>query len=330
MIDVEGLPRAAQRLAEELDEDGVVLPPGDEVRRLVVAELDYARRVPVFEGRRPLYGALVVDSAIRKPSVEGIDVDMVEIDGLGLARARRYAEGRSSFLVRRPGGPLVLACLPHQIQYEADLVRLQASTGAQIVQRTAVLGAVRLFTDGAVVSWDGSTWHERPTAVAVLPAVEATGPGLDRRVLLGVLELAIHWMSSAHMGATMVVRPAGGAGARVDMATAVPAPGLTVTDRRHYAPLFAALQQQDLAVVVDRDGRVEHLGVGLLSSAEAEAAVEVSRGMRHRSGQRFSYDEPDAVVVVVSEDGPVTVYRGGRAVASTARPGPAGPASTPG
>ena len=33
--------------------------------------------------------------------------------------------------------------------------------------------------------------------------------------------------------------------------------------------------------------------------------------MRHRSAQRFSYDHPTATVVVVSEDGPVTLFHAG-------------------
>jgi DNA integrity scanning protein DisA with diadenylate cyclase activity len=39
--------------------------------------------------------------------------------------------------------------------------------------------------------------------------------------------------------------------------------------------------------------------------------------MRHTAARRYSYDDADATVIVVSEDGPVTVFRGGR-VAGTA------------
>jgi DNA integrity scanning protein DisA with diadenylate cyclase activity len=36
--------------------------------------------------------------------------------------------------------------------------------------------------------------------------------------------------------------------------------------------------------------------------------------MRHRSAARYTYDHPDAVAVVVSEDGPVTVFYRGRSL----------------
>ena len=48
---------SARRLAEELEEDGVKLEEHDGVRELLLDELDYARRIPMFEGRRPLYGS---------------------------------------------------------------------------------------------------------------------------------------------------------------------------------------------------------------------------------------------------------------------------------
>jgi DNA integrity scanning protein DisA with diadenylate cyclase activity len=39
--------------------------------------------------------------------------------------------------------------------------------------------------------------------------------------------------------------------------------------------------------------------------------VDGRRGMRHIAGIRYSRDDPSATVVVISEDGPVTVLRDG-------------------
>ena len=81
-----------------------------------------------------------------------------------------------------------------------------------------------------------------------------------------------------------------------------------------YPALFAAFQQHDLATLVTSDGHVRYLGVGLRASAEAERETDNSRGMRHRSAQRFSYDHPSTTIAVVSDDGPVTIFRAGAAV----------------
>jgi hypothetical protein len=252
------LPGPARRLAEELDEDRVALASDPQVRRRVIEELDHARRIPVFEGRRPLYGSFVVHPG-RSLTVDAqpLDVDMIALDHMDLASSRAYADGRSTFLVHQGDGDLALACFDRPIQYEADLVHVQELTGAEIVQRTVVLGAVRLFTRDAVVVWDGRNWNVRPTATAVLPSLEACAPDLRPEVARGVL---------------------------------------------------------DLAVLVTAEGRVDHLGVGLLSTADADAAITDGRGMRHRSAHRFSFDQPSATVVVVSEDGPVTIFRRGRPI----------------
>ena len=78
------------------------------------------------------------------------------------------------------------------------------------------------------------------------------------------------------------------------------------------APLVHVLAQIDGAAVFDVDGTLRELGVRLLPDPETESAVEGFRGMRHTTARRYSVDEPDSVVIVVSEDGPVTVMRQGR------------------
>jgi DNA integrity scanning protein DisA with diadenylate cyclase activity len=46
-------------------------------------------------------------------------------------------------------------------------------------------------------------------------------------------------------------------------------------------------------------------------SQDAEKSVAAYRGTRHTSGRRYSYDDPLATVIAVSDDGPVTVFRNG-------------------
>jgi DNA integrity scanning protein DisA with diadenylate cyclase activity len=78
------------------------------------------------------------------------------------------------------------------------------------------------------------------------------------------------------------------------------------------APLHHVLGQVDGAAFFDETGALRQLGAKLLPSRESESVVEAFRGTRHTSAVRYSYDDPAALVVVVSEDGPVTVLRAGR------------------
>src|SRR5690606_21654816 len=80
------------------------------------------------------------------------------------------------------------------------------------------------------------------------------------------------------------------------------------------APLGHALRQVDGAAVFDAGGTLRQMGVRLVPSPQAEATVEAYGGMRHTAARRYSFDDPTATVIVVSEDGPVTVLRAGELV----------------
>jgi DNA integrity scanning protein DisA with diadenylate cyclase activity len=67
----------------------------------------------------------------------------------------------------------------------------------------------------------------------------------------------------------------------------------------------------DGAAIFDAQGVLRRLGVRLVPSKAAEATVEAFGGTRHTSARRYSYDDPLATVIAVSEDGPVSVLRNG-------------------
>jgi hypothetical protein len=309
----EPLSGSARRLAEELEEDRIKLDEHDGVRDVLLDELDYARRIPMFEGRRPLYGSFSMPPGMSITTADGI-ADLVPLDGLSRDMARTFADGRSAFVVNRVDESPILVCFDRPVQYEAELVQLQEVTGARIVQRTLMLGQVRLFAERRVISWDGQSWSDRPTARALLSMLRQCAPDLEPAVAHGLLDLAVHWLSPARVGATIVVHEEGFEWASLDVATKFRTPKLSIKNRRHFPALFASLQQHDLATLVTAEGSVEYLGVGLRSSEEAERNVDSDRGMRHRSAQRFSYDHPSTTIAVVSDNGPVTVFRGGRAI----------------
>jgi DNA integrity scanning protein DisA with diadenylate cyclase activity len=91
-----------------------------------------------------------------------------------------------------------------------------------------------------------------------------------------------------------------------------------VTRPTSLAPLRHALAQIDGAAIFDADGVLHDLGARLVPSLEAESGVDRLGGMRHTAARRYSYDDPTATVLVVSEDGPVTVLRAGEVLGSSA------------
>ena len=310
------LTRAHERLREELADDEISLEGDTHQVTQLLQELEHSRRPPLHESRTPLYGALVLPagrSLIRNDQL----IELIDID-LPLEDARSFADGRSTYLVRQSDGGLRLACFRRTMQYEADLVDIQAATGAGIVQRT-LLGVARAFTSTGVVEWNGREWTMRPSARTFLPAVKAAVLEAPRRILEGILDLCVHWLSPSRIGATILLdlSPRYDDNHNLDFSASLISPRLSVATRHHYPALFAVLMQNDLATLVDPEGNVTHIGVGLNSSSEAEAAVILDEGMRHRSAARYTWDHHHTVAFVVSEGGPVTVFRSGVAVEMT-------------
>jgi hypothetical protein len=312
-----------RRLAEELEEDGVRLPGDDALRSRILAELDHARRPPVHETRRSIYGSLILppDQSLL---VGGDLVELHELNGYDRTRARSFADGRSTFLVHLDSGGdvdrLALAHFRRSVSMEADLVEIQEATEAFIVQRT-LLGRPRLFLPDAVVDWNGREWTTRPNAAALLAPLSKIAPAASYDVLRGLLELCVHWLSPGNTGATLVLRlgdgdPADDPSYGFDAAASFPSPHLSVRARHHFSAIHTALGQTDLATLVDADGTVRYFGVGLNVSARADVLISDPRGMRHRSARRFTFDHPETIAFVVSEDGPVTVFSDGAGVAT--------------
>ena len=308
------LTRAHERLREELLDDGINLPGSDEHVEILLTELEHARRPHIHEGRSPQYGSFVMASS---DALHGL-VDMVELIDLDLPveQCRMFADGRSAFLVRCPGRAPQLACFRRSVQFEADLVELELATGATIVQRT-MMGVPRLFAPTGVVEWSGSSWRVRTSAREYLPTVERAVPEAPRDVLAGLLDLASHWLSPSRIGATFLLDldPRRHDDHGQDHSAALRSPDLSVAVRAHYAAMYSVLAQTDLATLVTVDGAVTRFGVGLRSSEESDAAVTLETGMRHRSAARYTWDHHHTVAFVVSEDGPVTLFRRGRNIA---------------
>ena len=307
------LDRAQMRLLDELDDDGIALDDDDELLVMIIEELDRVRRPPVHEGRRSMYGAFVLDHDDDVTAATDL-VEVIDLPGT-LEESRRFADGRFTFIVRRPDGRNQLACFRRSVQYEADLVEVQRQTGGRIAQRTP-FDTVRLLTDDGVVEWTGRRWTVREHADHLLATIDPLVAGASREVLSGVLDLCVHWLSTAKIGATLVYDfdPVEDDAHALDLDAAIDVPSLSVLVPHHFPALFSSLGQTDLAAIVDRDGNVRLIGVGLRSSIESERAVPQKGGMRHRSAARFTWDHHHTIAFVVSEDGPVTVFRQGRRI----------------
>jgi hypothetical protein len=305
-------PRRLARLVEELGEHGLDLDGSAPWHDLAVTELDYALRPAVHERRIPSYGAFVAPSidADVWPAMAQLAIARRSTGSMPVDDARKYADGIVSWLIRDIDGTDTWAVFDRPAGSERDLVVLAETSGAVVIQRHPSR-SVRLVGAFGVYRWDGLDWHHEPLVASWIDAVSACGQHGDRDVLLTLLEFAVHDLGARGIGATLVYRPDDTLRDSHDDRLPPPPP-LQITRPFDLAPLRHALAQIDGATLFDADGRLRRIGVRLVPSVSAEATIGGFGGTRHTSGRRYSFDDPDATVIVVSEDGPVTVLRAGQ------------------
>jgi hypothetical protein len=306
-----------RRLAEELDEVAVPGAAGVEPLRRLAAdevfleELDRALRPAVFERRVPSSGTILDPRSDPATWETGTELEIAHTT-IGLSSAddaRRFADGLSSWLLRRPDHTDELLMFDRPAGSERDLVVMARVFDTTIVQRHPS-GVVRVVGEHGVLRWDGLAWHHEPPIAAWIDSVATRADDGDPDVLTALLEFAVHDLGARGVGALLIFRPSAVDGPMFERRLASPPP-LRVDAPFHLAPLRHALGQVDGAAVFAGDGALCCLGVRLVPSVTAEREVDALGGTRHTSGRRYSYDDPEATVIAVSEDGPVTVLRGG-------------------
>jgi DisA bacterial checkpoint controller nucleotide-binding len=303
--------RRLQRLAEELEEAGLKLEGSDRLPAMLVEEIDLALRPPIHERRVASSGTILDPRSDPDTWASGTELTMSRqpLSQQPLAAARRFADGLSSWLLRRTNGAAEWMVLDRPAGSERDLVVLAEVLEATIVQRHPA-GSIRVAGSFGVLRWEGFSWHHEPpvsTWIDIVTASEAHG---DPTVLEAMLEFAVHDLGSLGIGSLLIYRPDGEPGPSVEERLPTP-PALRVRQVAHLAPLRHALAQVDGAAIFDAQGALRQLGVRLVPSPAAEATVEALGGTRHTSGRRYSHDDPLATVIAVSEDGPVSVLRNG-------------------
>jgi hypothetical protein len=311
-----------RRLAEELEENGLPAGGSAAYRSMLLEEIDQALRPPVHE-RRVVSGGTILDPESDDSTWEErtqLSIMRKAIE-LPLDSVRRFADGISSWLVRRSDGSAEWMVFDRPAGSERDLVVLSEVLGATIVQRHPS-GAVRIAGSFGVLRWSGFHWHHEPPVATWIDAVTACDVHGDPDVLEAMLEFAVHDLGSMGVGSLLVYRPHDDPGPSVEERLPLPPP-LRILRAAHLAPLRHALSQIDGAAIFDAEGVLRRLGVRLVPSSVAEETVEALGGTRHTSARRYSFDDPLATVIAISEDGPVSVLRNGAVLARSPTEDPA-------
>jgi DNA integrity scanning protein DisA with diadenylate cyclase activity len=272
---------------------------------VLLQELLYALKLPRHERTLPAYGSIIWPE-------EDVGPDE-QLAPSSLDEARALVNGTASFVRRGKDGGLTVECFERRRDSELEMVELSDTCKGTVVQRTPA-GVVKVCTGRDVIVYEQGVWYAKPYSSRFARIVMSVVPSAEAAVVHSVLRLAVHELSAANIGATLILRVDREPEEKlrgVHAGTDVSSLSLDVNRAVHVGPIAHVLSQTDGAMVLSREGRVQEIGCHLSYSDRARDTLEVTGGTRHTSAMRFSYDEPRALVVAVSEDGPVTVFSDG-------------------
>lgn len=181
-----------------------------------------------------------------------------------------------------------------------------------------------------IVNFSGLSYSTKPyqydTLLALRQQVKPFPWETNRaRTMKSVLRIAVHLLSPEHIGATLVVLTERDEARlrslvklrKLDINGAIVPRTPSIINRSHQRPLVHLMSQKDGATILTPDGQVRYVGAFFRpgTKGKGSAGTPKEHGARHRSAEEFS-KQIDGVIVVVSSDGPVTIFRGGRQLES--------------
>ncbi len=232
--------------------------------------------------------------------------------------ARKLADGSHSFLLYEKDQFVGLVFFAEPITSELQIMQLLPPAGGLILQRNEK-GVTKFFRPESITTHERRIWNTKPNVKEAARRIAQCVVGVDRSVLNRILEFAFHGLSPAfHTGATLVwyldpptPQDLSELSAQEDLMPLE----LSVLDERDSAAVCHLLSQIDGATILDPAGKLICSGVQLRYSERSAELIPELRGTRHTSARRFSYDKSQALVITVSEDGPVTVFFNGASIA---------------
>ena len=295
-------------------------------------ELSRAIYAPVHENEQRPYGAVIISDEYRFYCLH--DDVKVEED-ISPSVVNRLADGVNAFVLKGPRVSRPSLLLPHTpLVDEVDLFTLRDDAlfgdrsihpidppehDFMIVRRDSSDAVTALASTGIATLRLGS-WGFRRYQYAYMSAIRdvyAPPDPMFNQCIRAALRLAVHILSPKRCGGTIVVLdPTDDIEALesegcVNRRKAVTIEGgVDIARKSLQRPLVHLMSQHDGATIVNSSGDVTDIGVWLGSRADGFASAPSEGGTRHFAAQRFSR-EIAGVVIVVSSDGPVTIFFAG-------------------
>ena len=251
-------------------------------------------------------------------------VQVVEMQQMPLDALRTLSDGRRTFVVYTGSPEPKLAVLDNAVSDEIRLLELSRLAEGIAIKRD-VSGTVRIAQNGDLWLVENRRWECKPPILEHVHLVEECLGSMPANLygpLHSLLRMTYYILSSRNVGTTLVWRVKGTGQLTLDGLSTTGFDlrdlNLSVNDESALSRIEHLLKYNDGAAIVSPLGTIEYLGAHLFYKEETATKISEEGGTRHTSAKRFSFEHSEAVVFVVSQDGPVSIYSDGYKVTEMA------------
>jgi DNA integrity scanning protein DisA with diadenylate cyclase activity len=254
---------------------------------------------PPHEDEAPSWGMLFLES-IPDSATEMIDEYIPT-----------FSDGESTFGLQLRDDPQIRTAAFDHVLLDSQILQLCQSTHEAAIVRNE--NRLTIFHNGKIHICEQRIWRTLGDLTSAMQKILTHYPGLPHDQFTSILGFAYYELSLRKIGATLVywLKPEYNTSSTIKDAFQ-----LNFNSPSHQKMVRQYIAFNDGAVIINCENRVLGGQVHLLYSQKSKELIESYPGTRHTSACRFSYDQPDALVVTVSKDGPVSVFSDGCNIAT--------------
>lgn len=267
----------------------------------IIDEIYFAIAPKIHEGFVFSYGAIFVESIDDFDKFEKIKLLPEQIE-----TSRKMADGLNWYSLFIQNSFYGLIKIPESSSTEIQMLKFFPLSGGLILNRSNN-GTCRIYQGDRIILHDRRNWLIKPNIKNVASNISFCVEKTNKRVLQNLLEFSYHLLSpTEHVGAILVwfLSPQKTNGILEPLQ-------LSFMDESHIKLIFHLLAQTDGATFINQQGVLMSSGVQIRYSSKSKKIIPNYKGTRHTSSIRFSYDVSHAIVITISEDGPVSIFLNG-------------------
>ena len=266
--------------------------------------------IKAHEGKYPKIGVVFSGDSLTNYAEEILYIKNEDIDS-----SLRLSDGENSFLWFGYDGILKGIILVQTVRNkEYNLLETSKQTSSLIfIYKEKKL---KIFAEGKIYIHENRTWQVKDPIDKKIEKVLDLSNFKYPEILSDLIKFAFYELSPKKIGSTLVYLLDDDENLNKKLIPPVNFKGYNIKfeNANHHNLAENFLKQIDGATLVYPNGNIWGTGLHLQYSKKSKEVVVEEGGTRHTSAKRFSFDNGRCIVIVTSEDGPVTIYSDGRRI----------------